>query len=672
MPPVRWVSDVVIGTEEAHALPRHHGARAPSRCPSTIPRRRPGPSSPTTTSSPSTPWSPSTTWAPWWRPRRRRRLGLRHNPPDAVAAARDKLAMRTRLAAMEVPQPAFAALPAGSEPRAGRRRGELGRAPVRDQAHDVVGQPGSAAGRHPRRGRRRSPPVSGASPPTRASTPPRPSSSSGSPPGPKSRSRGSSSRASFESWPSSTSPTPSTGPAFEETIYVTPSRLAPGDLAAVLSATRGRHHGTGAGRRAGPRRGARARRPGDGDRGGGAHDRRAVLTHVVVLHGPIARGARDRPRLGSSLGRRRRGGCVGGADGADPPRRHPRRRGRPGRGAPGAGGDRRPDHHRRGSRRRPRARGQPLSRVRLRTRHHARPRGTGLAPGLGRPRRSRRGRRRPRPCRRRSRRGRRRGRATARARHRAENRRSDHPRICRYRGAVHVVLVSTYELGHQPLHVASPARALLRAGHDVRCADLAVDPFDVDLLSWADAVAFSVPMHTAMRLARPACRQIRSRRPDIALCLYGLYAGLDGAEGFAPVADLAVAGEYEPGLVAWADSLSDADVASPSQARTGSHRRRARAGPVRASRPPPPAGLDRYARLALGRERRLAGYVEASHGCAHRCRHCPVPVVYDGRTRLVGEDAVVADVAQLVGHGSASRHLRRPRLPQRPAPRRRG
>jgi hypothetical protein len=65
--------------------------------------------------------------------------------------------------------------------------------------------------------------------------------------------------------------------------------------------------------------------------------------------------------------------------------------------------------------------------------------------------------------------------------------------------------------------------------------------------------------------------------------------------------------------------------------------------------------LERYARLAVGGEERLAGYVEASHGCAHRCRHCPVPVVYDGRTRLVGEDAVVADVAQLVALGA--RHI---------------
>jgi biotin carboxylase len=40
------------------------------------------------------------------------RLGLVHNPPDAVAAARDKLEMRARLHAAEVPQPVFAHLPA--------------------------------------------------------------------------------------------------------------------------------------------------------------------------------------------------------------------------------------------------------------------------------------------------------------------------------------------------------------------------------------------------------------------------------------------------------------------------------------------------------------------------------------------------------------------------------
>jgi hypothetical protein len=65
--------------------------------------------------------------------------------------------------------------------------------------------------------------------------------------------------------------------------------------------------------------------------------------------------------------------------------------------------------------------------------------------------------------------------------------------------------------------------------------------------------------------------------------------------------------------------------------------------------------LERYAHLALGPEERPVGYVEASHGCLHRCRHCPVPVVYDGRIRIVAEDVVLADVESLVRDGA--RHI---------------
>ena len=42
-------------------------------------------------------------------------------------------------------------------------------------------------------------------------------------------------------------------------------------------------------------------------------------------------------------------------------------------------------------------------------------------------------------------------------------------------------------------------------------------------------------------------------------------------------------------------------------------------------------------------------------GCAHRCRHCPVPVVDDGRIQINDVDAVVADVAQQVAMGA--RHV---------------
>jgi radical SAM superfamily enzyme YgiQ (UPF0313 family) len=199
---------------------------------------------------------------------------------------------------------------------------------------------------------------------------------------------------------------------------------------------------------------------------------------------------------------------------------------------------------------------------------------------------------------------------------------------------VRVLLVSTYELGHQPLHVASPAAALRAAGHDVRTLDTSVEEWDPALVDWAHAVAFSVPMHTAMRLAIRGAEAVKARRPDLPVCFYGLYATVKGP------ADHVIAGEYEPGLLAWTG-----DVAVESG--TSLTRQRFEL-PVRASLP----SLESYARLVIGPSERLVGYVEATHGCAHRCRHCPVPVVYDGRTRRVPVDVVLDDVAQLARAGA--------------------
>ena len=66
------------------------------------------------------------------------RLGLPHNPPDAVARTRDKAAMRRALAEAGVPQPRFALLPSWSRRRG---RGARGGPSLRRQAAGVVGQP---------------------------------------------------------------------------------------------------------------------------------------------------------------------------------------------------------------------------------------------------------------------------------------------------------------------------------------------------------------------------------------------------------------------------------------------------------------------------------------------------------------------------------------------------
>ncbi|MGH9080811.1 MAG: CUAEP/CCAEP-tail radical SAM (seleno)protein [Acidimicrobiales bacterium] len=205
------------------------------------------------------------------------------------------------------------------------------------------------------------------------------------------------------------------------------------------------------------------------------------------------------------------------------------------------------------------------------------------------------------------------------------------------------LLLSTYELGHQPLHAAKATRALLDAGHEVRCVDVAVDALDAEDVDWADRVAFSVPMHTAMRLALRIAESIRARRPEVPLCFYGLYAPVSRDLTVRSAVDAVIAGEYETGLVAWIDGEDPGPTIQLGRVRAGV--------PARHLLPP----LDRYTRLAVGGEERLVGSVEASRGCSHRCRHCPVPVVYGGRVRPVDLAVVVADVDQLVEAGA--RHV---------------
>ncbi|MGH8949094.1 MAG: radical SAM protein [Acidimicrobiia bacterium] len=207
-----------------------------------------------------------------------------------------------------------------------------------------------------------------------------------------------------------------------------------------------------------------------------------------------------------------------------------------------------------------------------------------------------------------------------------------------------LLLVSTYELGRQPVHLASPAAALAAAGIDVVAIDLAIEDWDSSRLDDIDAVAFSVPMHTAMRLAVPLARELRRQRPELPTAFYGLYAGMGQGHVLGDLAYSVFVGEYEPALVEWARSVgsgSDRIEVRSSRGRSKFHR------PQRSGLP----WHDNYARLEWMGEARLAAAVEASHGCRHRCRHCPIPVAYDGRMRVVGADSVLADIDQLAADG---------------------
>lgn len=205
-----------------------------------------------------------------------------------------------------------------------------------------------------------------------------------------------------------------------------------------------------------------------------------------------------------------------------------------------------------------------------------------------------------------------------------------------------ILLISTYELGRQPVHIASPAAALLAAGFEVKVCDLAVESWDPLLVDWADAVAVSTPMHTAMRMAIEVGRSIKRSHPSTPVAAYGLYAGMVESGESSPF-DRAIVGEYERALVDW---LTDLTVEEPITIHLdrGGFRR-----PDRSLLP----SLEQYARLSLDGRERLVGSVEASHGCIHMCKHCPLPVVYAGSLRVVDVDTVLEDIDQQVASGAA-------------------
>ena len=212
-----------------------------------------------------------------------------------------------------------------------------------------------------------------------------------------------------------------------------------------------------------------------------------------------------------------------------------------------------------------------------------------------------------------------------------------------------VVLISTYELGHQPFGVASPAAWLRRAGVHVDCVDLAVRGLDEPAVRGADLVALYLPMHTATRLAIRVIPAVRTLNPGVRLCAYGLYAPVNGDYLRSVGVDQVIGGEFEQPLLDYVLGLRDTGAERPALPTVLSLARQQFVVPDRSGLPP----LSAYAALATGSgELTVSGYTEASRGCKHLCRHCPIVPVYQGRFRVVQRDVVLADVAQQVDAGA--------------------
>ena len=223
-----------------------------------------------------------------------------------------------------------------------------------------------------------------------------------------------------------------------------------------------------------------------------------------------------------------------------------------------------------------------------------------------------------------------------------------------------ILIVSTYELGHQPLNLASPLAYLRRAGYAPAAVDTAVEPLADEAIARARLVAISVPMHTALRLGVGVAERVRAVNPAAHVCCYGLYATLNAGyllDGPKSLADSVIGGEYEQPLLDLVRRL-EAGTGGPEPG-VGGRDTPARpylarlpfAVPERAGLPP----LRRYAGLERDGAVVPAGYVEASRGCLHTCLHCPLTPVYRGRFFVVPREVVLADIRAQVAAGA--RHV---------------
>lgn len=216
---------------------------------------------------------------------------------------------------------------------------------------------------------------------------------------------------------------------------------------------------------------------------------------------------------------------------------------------------------------------------------------------------------------------------------------------------VRVLLISTYELGRQPFGLASPAAWLRRAGFHTASLDLSRQKLDEDAVRKAQLIAFYLPMHTATRIAVRAVEKVRQLNPASHLCAFGLYAPVNAALLRRLGVGTILGGEFEEGLVSLSRRLQAGEAGRdiPQVEPEISLARQNFLVPYRDDLP----ALDKYAHLTLpDGSTRVVGYTEASRGCKHLCRHCPIVPVYNGKFRIVQPEVVLEDIRRQVAAGA--------------------
>ena len=210
-----------------------------------------------------------------------------------------------------------------------------------------------------------------------------------------------------------------------------------------------------------------------------------------------------------------------------------------------------------------------------------------------------------------------------------------------------VLLISTYDLGHQPFSLASPAATLTNAGITVTCNDLAVDKLNERAVIDANVIGLYLQMHTATRLSIALLPKLKQLNSSAHIVFYGLYAPLNADYLRTIGGDSFIGGEFEDGLLEVCKKILN-DISS-SKLNLISIKKQKFIKPLRNGLP----DLDEYAHLIMpDNSIKIVGYTETSRGCKHKCHHCPVVPVYHGRFRIIPQDLVLDDIRQQIEKGA--------------------
>lgn len=203
---------------------------------------------------------------------------------------------------------------------------------------------------------------------------------------------------------------------------------------------------------------------------------------------------------------------------------------------------------------------------------------------------------------------------------------------------MHPILISTYELGHQPQLGAELAARL----DELEVIDLELSSSNdaARAIGRATHVVLTAPMLTGALKARELIEATRSLLETRECYVVGLYAEvLHEALG-------------RPSFGIWLTRADADELAARIQGAPVPPPRRRRRLEVRRESLSP---LTSYRKLVVDGREQVTGYLETTFGCRHRCLHCPVAAVFNGHIGIYEPADILADAK--AQYAAGARHL---------------